>query len=132
MLSSVVLVGVIFYLGRLLKNHWVGFFAGLSFLLTNHIVRLSRQCRMDLPVSLFITLAVLSFILAQRRSRLYYLLFGLSTCLAIFSKDVAGLAPLVIVFIYLAISWQWKKIISSLIHIRATLSYRPGGSMDLV
>ena len=110
MLSSVVLAGIIFYLGRLLKNHWAGFFAGLSFLFTNHIVRLSRQCRMDLPVSLFIALAVLSFILAQRRTRLYYLLFGLFSCLAIFTKDVSGLAPLAIIFIYLVLSWRWKEL----------------------
>jgi len=109
MLSGVFLVGVIFYFGRLLKNHWVGFFAGASFLLTNHIVRLCRQCRMDIPVSLFITLAILSFILAQRRSRIYYLLFGLFTFLAIFTKDVSGLAPLVIVFIYLALRLKWKE-----------------------
>jgi len=109
MLSAVTLVGVIFYFGRLFKNHWVGFFAGLSFLFTNHIVRLSRQCRMDLPVSLFITLAILSFILAQRRSRTYYLLFGLFTCLAIFSKDVFGLAPLAVVFVYLVLCRRWKE-----------------------
>jgi len=110
MLSGMVLVGVIFYFGRLLKNHWAGFFAGLSFLFTNHIVRLSRQCRMDLPVSLFVTLAILSFILAQKRSRAYYLLFGLFTSLAIFSKDVSGLAPLVIIFVYLALRRNWKEI----------------------
>jgi len=110
MLSSFLLVGVLFYFGKLLKNHWVGFFAGVSFLLTNHIVRLSRQCRMDLPVSLFITLAILSFILAQRRSRLYYLFFGLFTCLAIFSKDVSGLAPLAIVFVYLVMRWRIKEL----------------------
>lgn len=109
MISSFLLVGAIFYLGKLLKNHWVGFFAGISFLFTNHIVRLSRQCRMDLPVSLFITLAILSFILAQKRSRLYYLFFGLFTCLAIFSKDVFGLAPLIIVFIYLIMQRRWKE-----------------------
>lgn len=110
MMSSFVLVGIIFYFGKLLKNHWVGFFGGLSFLLTNHIVRLSRQCRMDLPVSLFIALAILSFTLAQRRSRLYYLFFGLFTCLAIFSKDVFGLAPLIIVFIYLVMRWRIKEL----------------------
>ncbi|MFH0912664.1 MAG: glycosyltransferase family 39 protein [Candidatus Omnitrophota bacterium] len=110
MLSGVFLVGVIFYFGKLLKNHWVGFFAALSFLFTNHIVRLSRQCRMDLPVSLFITLAILSFILAQKRCRIYYLLFGLFTSLAIFSKDVSGLAPLAIVFAYLIICWRWKEL----------------------
>ncbi len=110
MLSGFLLVGALFYFGKLLKNHWVGFFAGVSFLLTNHIVRLSRQCRMDLPVSLFITLAILSFVLAQRRSRSYYLLFGLFTCLAIFSKDVSGLAPLAIVFIYLVLRRQIKEL----------------------
>lgn len=114
MISSFVLVGVIFYFGKLLKNYWVGFFGGVSFLFTNHIVRLSRQCRMDLPLSLFITLAILSFILAQRRSRLYYLFFGLFTCLAIFSKDVSGLATLVIVFIYLVIRWHWKEFLHPL------------------
>ncbi len=109
MLSGVVLAGVIFYFGRLLKNHWVGFFGGLSFLFTNHIIRLARQCRMDIPVSLFISLAVFSFILAQRRTRLYYLLFGLFTSLAILTKDIFGLAPLLIVFIYLAIRLKWKE-----------------------
>lgn len=109
MLSAVVLVGAIFYFGKLLKNHWVGFFAGLGLLFTNHIVRLSRQCRMDLPVSLFITLAIFSFVLAQKRSRRYYLLFGLFTCLAIFTKDVSGLAPLAIVFVYLAVTFRWKE-----------------------
>lgn len=109
MFCGVILVGVIFYFGRRLKNQWVGFFAALSFLLTNHIVRLSRQCRMDIPVSLFITLAIFAFVLAQRRSRFYYLLFGLFTCLAIFAKDVSGLAPLVIVFVYLALRLQWKE-----------------------
>jgi len=109
MLSGAVLVGVIFYFGRLLKDKWVGFFAALSFLLTNHIVRLARQCRMDIPVTLFISLAILSFILAQRRTRLYYLLFGLFTCLAILTKDVFGLAPLIIVFIYLIIRLHWKE-----------------------
>lgn len=110
MFSSFLLAGVIFYFGRLLKNHWVGFFAGVSFLLTNHIVRLSRQCRMDLPVSLFITLAILSFILAQKRTRLYYLFFGLFTSLAIFSKDISGLAPLAIVFAYLVMCRRIKEL----------------------
>lgn len=110
MFSSFLLAGVIFYFGRLLKNHWVGFFGGVSFLLTNHIVRLSRQCRMDLPVSLFITLAILSFILAQRRTRLYYFFFGLFTSLAIFSKDVLGLAPLAIVFVYLVMCRRIKEL----------------------
>ena len=109
MISSLLLVGSIFYLGRMLKNKWVGFFAGVSFLLTNHIVRLSRQCRMDLPVTLFIALAILAFILAQRRSRRYYILFGLFTGLAILSKDIFGVFPLAIVSAYLLMRRQIKE-----------------------
>jgi len=125
MISGFLLVGVLFYFGKLLKNHWVGFFAGVSFLLTNHIVRLSRQCRMDLPVSLFITLAILSFILAQRRTRLYYLFFGLFTCLAIFSKDVSGVTPLIIVFIYLVMRWRWKEFLHPLFILGILIAVGP-------
>ena len=109
MFSALALTAVIFYLGRTLKNQWVGFFSGISLLMTNHIVRLSRQCRMDIPVTLFISLALFCFILAQKRSRLYCLLFGLFTCLAIFAKDVFGLAPLAVVFIYLLIRLDWRQ-----------------------
>lgn len=125
LLSGVTLVGAIFYFGKILKNHWVGFLAGLSLLFTNHIIRLSRQSRMDIPVTLFITLAILSFILAQRRSSLYYLLFGLFTCLAIFTKDVTGLAALGIVFIYLAMRLQWKKIFHPLFILGLLLAIGP-------
>lgn len=114
LLSGLILVAVVFYFGRFLKNYWVGFFAAFSFLLTNHIVRLSRKCRMDVPLSLFVTLAMFSFILAQRRSRKFYLLFGLFTSLAIFTKDVAGLAPLGIAFIYLVIRLKWKELVHPL------------------
>jgi 4-amino-4-deoxy-L-arabinose transferase-like glycosyltransferase len=110
MVSGVILVGVLFYFGRLLKNNWAGFFAGLGFLLTNHIIRLSRQSRMDIPVSLFITLSLFSFFLAQRRSRKYYLLFGLFSCLAIFTKDIYGLFPLAIAFLYLILRLKWKEL----------------------
>jgi 4-amino-4-deoxy-L-arabinose transferase-like glycosyltransferase len=125
MISAFFLTGALFYFGKILKNHWVGFLAGVSFLLTNHIVRLSQQCRMDLPVSLFITLAVLSFVLAQRRSRFYYLAFGLFTSLAILSKDVSGVMPLIIVFIYLIMRWRWKEFLHPLFIMGILISLGP-------
>ncbi|MDD4953424.1 MAG: glycosyltransferase family 39 protein [Candidatus Omnitrophica bacterium] len=110
MACGLVLVATIYYFGKLLKDKWVGFFAGISLLLTNHIVRLSRQCRMDIPVTLFITLAMLSFFLAQRRRRAYYLLFGLFTCLAIFAKDIFGVFALAIALGYLVLRLRFKEI----------------------
>lgn len=125
MLSGVILVGVLFYFGRLLKNNWTGFFAALSFLLTNHIVRLSRQCRMDIPVSLFITLALFSFFLAQRRARRYYLLFGLFSGLAIFTKDIYGLFPLAIAFLYLILRLKWKELFHPLFILGLLIAIAP-------
>lgn len=102
-------VAVVFYLGRLLKNDWVGFFGGFSLLITTNIIRTASKCRLDMPLVFFVSLAILFFLLAQRRSRWYYILFGLSTSLAIMAKDIAGLAPLAIVFGYLVIRLKWKE-----------------------
>jgi len=110
MTSALFACVLIFYFGRRLKNVWVGFFAAWSFLLTNHIARLARQCRMDLPLIFFIVLALFAFYLAQRRSRYYYLLFGLASCLAIFTKDVSGSAPLLIAVLYLIFRLKFKEL----------------------
>jgi len=109
MFCGLFLVATVFYTGRVLKNYWVGFFAGLSLMMTNHVARLTMQCRMDIPVTLFISLALLSFILAQKYSRRYYLLFGGFTFLAIFSKDLFGVFPLAIVFVYLFFGRRWRE-----------------------
>lgn len=112
MLSALLACAGIFYLGKKIKNSWVGFFAAWSFLLTNHVARLSRQCRMDLPVSLFILLALFAFIMAQRRHRYYYILFGIASCLAIFAKDITGTAPLPIAVLYFIFTGKFKEIFS--------------------
>lgn len=125
MSCGVLLVAVVFFFAKATKNEWAGFFAAFSFLLTNHVVRLSRQCRMDIPVSLFITLAVFGIFLAQRRSRGYYLLFGLFSCLAIFAKDVFGLAPLAIASIYLALTGRWKEFFQPLFILGVLIAIGP-------
>lgn len=125
MLCNLVLVAVLFYFGKALKNAWVGFFAALCFLLTNHVIRLAMQARMDIPVSLFITLAMLSFFLAERRSRFFYLLFGFFGFLSIFTKDVNGLAPLGIVFIYLVLRRKWREFFHPLFIAGVAITFLP-------
>ncbi len=124
-LSGLLLIVVIFYLGKLLKNEWVGFFGGISFLMTDQIIRVARKCRLDMPLTLFISLAILFFFLAQRRSRWYYLLFGLFTSLAILTKDIAGIAPLAIVFLYLIIRLRWKELFHPLFILGICASLAP-------
>ena len=114
MICGLILVGTVFYTGRVLKNYWVGFFAALGLMMTNHVARLTMQCRMDIPVTLFISLAILAFILAQKKSKKYYLLFGLFTSLAILTKDLFGLFPLAIVSIYLVFGRRWREFFNPL------------------
>lgn len=109
MFCALALAAAIFFFGRILKNQWAGFFAGIGFLLTNHVVRLSRQCRMDIPVTFFITMALLAFCLGYERNRRYYLLFGLFTALAILAKDIFGLFALAIVLAFLILRLDWKQ-----------------------
>lgn len=125
MLSALLSAALIFYFGRKLKNSWVGFFGALSFILTNHIARLARQSRMDLPVILFIVLALFCFLLALRKNRYYYLLFGLSTSLAIFTKDISGTAPLVIAALYLVFTFKWKEFFHPLFITACVIAIAP-------
>jgi len=125
MFSGIALVGAIFYFGKVIKDSWVGFFAGIAILLTDPIVRTARKCRLDIPLALFITLALLFFALAQKRSRWYYLLFGISTSLAIMAKDVAGITPILIAVVYLILLWRWKELFHPLFILGLGLAIAP-------
>ncbi|MBU2540371.1 MAG: glycosyltransferase family 39 protein [Candidatus Omnitrophica bacterium] len=125
LLSCLGAVIAIFYFGKIIKNNWVGFFASVVFLLINYTPRLAQQCRMDMPLTLFIILSLYFFILAVRGKKTFYLLFGLFTSLAIMTKDVNGLAPLAIACIYLLISRQFKKLIDPYFLFGFVISFIP-------
>ena len=57
-MTLVALAGL-FFLGKTLSSPWTGWFAGMAFLLTNHVLRIARQCRPDLPLIAFLVLAFL-------------------------------------------------------------------------
>ncbi|MEW6008630.1 MAG: glycosyltransferase family 39 protein [Candidatus Omnitrophota bacterium] len=115
----------IFYFGKLIKNSWVGVFASAVFLLINFTLRLAVQCRMDMPVTLFIILSLYFFLKGLEIERINYLLFGLFTGIAIMTKDVNGLAPLPIAFIYLVITKKFKEIINPYFLLAIVLAFLP-------
>ncbi len=126
LLMAMVAVAGIFCIGRMLANSWVGWCAGLSFLLTDHVLRIARQCRVDLPLMAFLVLAFLALILAhwpegcgaasssrsQSRSKRWYLLFGLAVCGAVLTKEVVGLVPLGVALAYFLLRRQWRELAS--------------------
>lgn len=125
LISCLGAVIAIFYFGKLIKNHWVGLFASTVFLLINFTPRLAGQCRMDMPVTLFITLSLYFFLKGFLDEKLNYLFFGIFTGLAIMAKDVNGLSPLPIAFIFLLVSRKFKEIINPYFLLAVILAFLP-------
>lgn len=80
-----------FFIGVALKNDIVGFLGAMGLLLTRYVVRVSRHNTNDVPLMLFVTLSVLFIILANKKSRAFYVLFGISTAMAFLSKGVISI-----------------------------------------
>ena len=100
----------LFVLGRILVSPWAGWCAGLTFFLTNHVLRIARQCRPDLPMIGFMVWAFVGLILAQSKGRRWYLLLGLGSLGAILTKETGGLVPLVVGAAYLLIRRRWSDL----------------------
>ncbi len=108
---TLVAVGGIFVLGRTLAGPWVGWFSGMGFLLTDHVMKIARQCRPDLPLIAFITWAFVGLALAAKGSKRWYLLTGAASFGAIMTKEFVGLVPLVAAVAYLVLRRNWRELI---------------------
>lgn len=111
MTMTVAAVAGLFLLGRILAGPWAGWCAGLAFLLTNHVLRISRQCRPDLPLIAFLVLAFLGLVLSlgNPKRRGWYLLVGLASLGGIMTKEVVGLIPLAMAVVYLVLRREWRE-----------------------
>gem|GEM_PF-5350071 len=96
--SAVAACVVVFFIGVLLKNDIAGFLGGMGLLLTRYVPRIARHNTIEIPLMLFVSLAVLFIILAHKKHRAFYLPFGVCTAFAILSKGVVGFFPLGICF----------------------------------
>ncbi|MCZ6689573.1 MAG: glycosyltransferase family 39 protein [Planctomycetota bacterium] len=105
--ATTIIVGAI---GWKLRGPWTGFLSGVALLATPYFVKHARRPRLDAPLALFIAAAVLGLLLSDKR-RVGWVLFGLSTGLAILTKGIVGLAPLGIapVALWWMGRWRWKS-----------------------
>lgn len=107
---TVAAVAGLFALGRALAGPWTGWFAGMAFLGTNHVLRIARQCRVDLPLVAWIIWAFYGLVRAQAGSKAWYLLAGLASLGAVMTKEVVGLVPLVAGTAYLILRRRWREL----------------------
>jgi 4-amino-4-deoxy-L-arabinose transferase-like glycosyltransferase len=100
----------LFAWGRELVSPWAGWCAGMAFVFTDHVLRIARQCRPDIPLIACIVWACLALQYAQSRSRWWYLLYGAATCMAIMIKDVVGLSLFAMALGYLLLAGRWREL----------------------
>jgi len=108
-LSGLSLIILIYFIGKKLYDHWVGLFSSVILLTTNYFLAKTQRCMVDILLALLITLAVWFFIKSMDNKK-YLLLFGFSTGLAVLTKSVMGLFPLIIAFSWMLVPGIRKKI----------------------
>src|SRR5438128_3139552 len=109
-LSSAIhgVVGVIvtYFIGTLYSRR-VGMTAALFLLSFPDYFRLSQSAMLDVPLTVHMSLALLFYLLACRTSMsVWYCLSGISIGLAIMTKSVVGLIPLIVICLFHFI-WGW-------------------------
>lgn len=104
---------LVYFLGKMLFNQWVGFFSSLILLTTQIFTKNARHAMLDIGLAFFVTLSIFFFVKGMKlnkKQNLYFVLFGLSTGIAILTKSLLGFFPLLITFFYLLFSGNAKKI----------------------
>jgi 4-amino-4-deoxy-L-arabinose transferase-like glycosyltransferase len=98
---AVVLIGLI-YLFATVNAPRMGFIAPLLVLTIAEFWEYSGRAMLDIPVTLFVSSALIAFWIAQETSTrcLYYWLYGMATALAILTKSVVGLIPILVTALY--------------------------------
>ena len=93
-LAGLLSVLVTFFFAKRLFNHRVGFFAAVILATSLLYIRLARIAQEDIILTLFVTLALLTFLLAYyyQAGKKYYILFYFFVALACLTKGPPGLS----------------------------------------
>jgi 4-amino-4-deoxy-L-arabinose transferase-like glycosyltransferase len=108
-LMGVATVALVWVFARRLYTPWAGTFAAFVLATTAPFLKYGRHAMMDVTLSFFVTLALLSLYLAVHENRRpYFLLWGACIAVAILIKSVLGFFPLVVSGAYLTASKRWR------------------------
>jgi 4-amino-4-deoxy-L-arabinose transferase-like glycosyltransferase len=111
-LMGVATVALVFAFGRKLYSTWAGTFAAFVLATTTPFVKYARHAMMDVTLSFFVVLALLSLVLAVRENRRpFFLLWGACIAICVLIKSVLGFFPLAITVVYLLMAGRWRTFV---------------------
>ena len=93
----------------LFQDRWTAFLAATILIFPGFFADSARRAMVDVPLTFLVTAALFCFLRASENAK-YYIGFGLCTGLAILTKSILGLFPLLIVFFYLVSTRQFKEL----------------------
>jgi 4-amino-4-deoxy-L-arabinose transferase len=98
----------IYFLGKIIgRSKLAGVISVSTILICHHFFLNSFFLNFDTYVSFFICASVLSFKIAQTKEKYFYLFWSM-LALGVLSKNVVGLLPLPILFLYSLAKWDFK------------------------
>ncbi len=91
---------VTFLLSKKLFGKVAAYFSSLALVTGVHFLYYTRSAMLDVTTTFFITLSIFLYVIAKEKNLLrFWFLAGLAAGLAVMSKGVIGLFPLVIIFV---------------------------------
>ncbi len=103
-------VCLLYSLARFLFNPWVGRYAAFILTATYPFFKYGRHAMVDVTLTFFFVTALYCLLLALRKNPIYFIPWGLCIGLAVLTKSVLGLFPLLISVLFLLATSQWRKI----------------------
>ncbi len=94
---------------NLYKDTWTAFFAAFVLIFPGMFADAARRAMVDVTLAFCVTAAMYFFVKAER-DKWFYLLYGLMTALAILTKSVLGLFPLMVGGAVLILGRRFKEI----------------------
>ncbi len=101
------LVLTYFVVKKLFKSNLAAILALATYFISFQFIYNSRILQFDIPVAFFILLSIFAFQLAVEKTKYFYLL-GASLALGLMTKNVIGLLPLPIIFLYSLFTLNFK------------------------
>ena len=109
---GVLVILLTFFLAKIISDDdYISFLSSLTLILHPYFFKHARKCELETGLIFFITLAILFFILSEKKQKPYLLIFsGISSGLGFLYKGPPAYCILAIVPIYYLLTKQHKKI----------------------
>jgi len=116
-LFGVLTIILVYFLGRLLYDHWIGIFSSVILLTTQIFTKYARHAMLDVTLTFFVILSLFFFVKAvkeeekegENKTGVFFLLFGVSAGIAILTKSLLGVFPVLTAALYTLFNKGFSK-----------------------